>query len=36
MNSQRNEYVNPLQRAYVVTDHLTLCRRKTSSTPTKD
>ena len=35
MNSQRNEYVNPLQRAYVVTDHLTLWDG-TSSTPTKD
>ena len=35
MNSQRNAYANPLESAYVVTDHLRLWN-ETLSTPTKD
>ena len=35
MNSQRNAYVNPLECAYDVSDHLRL-RNGTFSTPIKD
>ena len=35
MNSQRNAYVNPLECAYVVIDHLRLWN-ETFSTPIKD
>ena len=35
MNSQMNAYVNPLQCAYVVSDHLRLWN-ETFSPPTKD
>ena len=35
MNSQRNAYANPLECAYVVTDHLRLWN-ETFSTPIKD
>ena len=35
MNSERNAYANPLESAYVVTDHLRLWI-ETFSTPIKD